>query len=107
MEDPMITLSIAQLRCLIGSRVSYEGAVCEIIEVLEDGPALILQYVEDDAASQDAHVVIQPDQHGEAHRRVPTIVTVPILSPDGRHYHPAFLQLDVLEELKRGVTGTV
>lgn len=107
MESPMSTLNMAQLRCLIGSRVHYEGAVCEIIEVLEDGPALILQYVEDETASEDVHVVIQPDQHGEAHRRVPTIVTVPILSSDGSHYHPTFLQLNVLEELNRGVTGAV
>lgn len=96
----MITLTMEQLRCLIGSRVRYEGATCEIIEVLEDGPALILQYA-------DEHVEIQADQHGEAHRRVPTTVTVPILSPDGSHYHPAFLQLDVLDELRRGVTGVL
>lgn len=92
MELPASPLTMEQLRCLIGSRVQYEDTLCEVIEVLEDGPALILQYIEE-------HVVIQADQHGEAHRRVPTTVTVPILNSDGHHFHPTFLHLNLLEEL--------
>lgn len=100
MESPANTLTVEQLRRLIGSRVQYDDNLCEVIEVLEDGPALILQYIEE-------HVMIQADQHGEAHRRVPTTVTVPILHPDGGHYHPAFLQLDVLDELGLNPRGGV
>lgn len=92
MTNTIITFTMAQLRCLIGSPVHYEGTRCEVIEVLEDGPALILQYA-------DEHMVIQADQHGEAHRRVPTTLTVPILSPDRGSYHPAFLELDLLDTL--------
>lgn len=92
MESPAITLTMEQLRRLIGSRVKYDDSLCEVIEILEDGPALILQYIEE-------HMVIQADQHGEAHRRVPTTVTVPILNADGHHFHPSFLHLNLLEEL--------
>ncbi len=92
MNTTEITFTIDQLRSLIGTRVEHEGMVCEIIEILEDDPALILQECE-------IHTIIQADQHGEAHRRVPTTRTVPILNPDRTEYNPAFLNLDVLNEL--------
>lgn len=58
-------------RALIGRRVRYRGEPYEVLEILErDPPALVLR--------NEAHLRIQPDQHGEAHRRVPDIVTVPI-----------------------------
>lgn len=64
---------IDDLRDLIGRYADFHGTRCEIIEVLEDGPALVLQ----DCGDQTS---IQADQHGEAHRRVPQTqtVTVPI-----------------------------
>ncbi len=58
------------LRQLIGGRARYQGRVYEIVEVLEDGPALVLQ--------SDADNTIQADQLGEAHRRVPQTVEVPL-----------------------------
>jgi hypothetical protein len=57
-----------RLRRLIGARARYHGAVYEILEVIEDEPALVLQ--------DEGHSTIQADQHGEAHRRVPATVTV-------------------------------
>jgi hypothetical protein len=60
-----------RLRNLIGTRARYQDALFEIIEVLEDGPALVLQ-------SYEEHTTIQADQHGEAHRRVPQTMTLPI-----------------------------
>jgi hypothetical protein len=61
----------AGLRGLIGRRVRYKGELYEVFEILEHDPlALVLQ--------NEAHLLIQPDQHGEAHRRVPETVTVPI-----------------------------
>jgi GAF domain-containing protein len=82
---------LEQLRGLIGNRVHWEGADCEIIEVLEDGPLLIVQHVEE-------HTVIQTDQYGEAHRRVPSTHTIPILTPDQRDFHPAFVQLGLFRD---------
>ena len=62
---------IDYLRNLIGVRARYHGALFEIIEVLEDGPSLVLQDCE-------KHTTIQADQHGEARRRVPLTMTLPI-----------------------------
>jgi hypothetical protein len=58
----------SRLRLLIGARARYHGVVYEILEVIEDEPALVLQ--------DENHSTIQADQHGEAHRRVPSTVTV-------------------------------
>lgn len=66
----------SQLRRLIGARARYQGGIYEILEVIEDEPALVLQ--------DTSHSTIQADQHGEAHRRVPSTVTAPLpLDPDG------------------------
>ncbi len=67
-----LTSEIENLRDTIGQRVRFHSVVFEIIEVLEDGPSLVLQDCE-------KHTSIQPDQHGEAHRRVPETMTLPIL----------------------------
>jgi hypothetical protein len=57
-----------RLRRLIGTRARYQGGIYEIVEVIEDEPALVLQ--------DESHSTIQADQYGEAHRRVPSTVTV-------------------------------
>lgn len=56
------------LRKLIGAHARYHGEIYEILEVIEDESALVLQ--------DKRHSIIQADQHGEAHRRVPSTVTV-------------------------------
>jgi hypothetical protein len=58
----------SRLRRLIGTRARYQGGIYEIVEVIEDEPALVLQ--------DESHSTIQADQYGEAHRRVPSTVTV-------------------------------
>jgi hypothetical protein len=90
MDITDVELSLEQLRCLIGVKVEHNGTCCEIIEILEDGPTLILQECE-------LHPVIQADQHGEAHRRVPSTQTVPILTADRSELSSAFLGLDLIE----------
>lgn len=70
----------AHLHDLIGRRVRYQGDLYEVLEVLEDDPpSLVLQNY--------AHTTIQADQHGDAHRRVPEIITLPL----------AFKRTDVLD----------
>ncbi|QKT04854.1 hypothetical protein HUS23_14055 [Ectothiorhodospiraceae bacterium 2226] len=76
-------LNPARLRILIGRRVRHQGQDCQIIEVLDDGPTLILQG--DDA-------VIQANRFGEAHRRVPHTYTVPVCDEHGAP-HAEFLAL--------------
>ncbi len=67
-----VKLKIAALRDAIGQRVRFRDVTFEIIEILEDGPSFVLQDCE-------KHTSIQPDQHGEAHRRVPNTMTLPVL----------------------------
>ncbi len=82
-------INVQQLRDLIGARVRHQGSHWEIIEILEDGPALVLQDV-------DMHTVIQADQHGEAHRRVPSTIAIPIFTRERTELNPVLLNLDLI-----------
>lgn len=83
-----ITITLEQLRGMIGLHVVHNGLQCQVIEVLEDGPSLVLQ-------SQGDHKPVQSNQHGEASRRVPETFTVPVLSRDKQEIHPQFLALEL------------
>ncbi len=67
----MKEISTDKLRSLIGTHVNWQDQEHVIIEVLEDEIALVLR------STQQAGT-IQPDQHGEAHRRVPSTTTLPV-----------------------------
>ncbi len=84
---PEIEITLEQLRGMIGIRLSYNNKSCQVIEILEDGPSLVLQNNENN---------IQKDQHGHAHRRVPEIHCIPILSGDKKELSELFLSLDLL-----------
>lgn len=86
---PHSAISLDQLRTFIGRRVRHAGVECQVIEILEDGPALVLQDCEQ-------HTVIQPDQHGEAHRRVAPIFIVPLTSDEPGVLNPTFINLQLL-----------
>lgn len=77
------------LRRLIGGRARYHSELYEIIEVLEDEPALVLQNCE--------HKMIQADQHGEAHRRVPETVTLKLPLTGGGAIDLSALDIDLLD----------
>jgi len=87
LDNPSI--KVEYLRELIGLKVRHQGSQWEIIEILEDGPALVLRDCE-------MHTVIQADQHGEAHRRVPSTTTIPLFDQDGNDLNPALLNLDLI-----------
>ena len=86
-----IEITLDQLRGLIGIHVEFNFARYEVIEVLEDGPSLVLQ-------ASDRHTTIQPNQHGEAHRRVPYTVTIPVLNDDGSGLSAELLSLELVDE---------
>ena len=97
----MISITTEQLRDMIGLKVRYHNVDCQIVEVLEDGPALILEDLEH-------HISIQPDQHGEAHRKVPKTYTIKILTHDKLEYSPSFLALDPIPlEIEENPSNTV
>ncbi len=85
-----LPISVNELRSMIGLRVSYQGSTCSIIEVLEDGPSLVLQET-GTAAS------IQSNLHGQPTRRSPQTLTVRVLSENGTALHREFLELDLEE----------
>ena len=86
MDEIVITLE--QLRGMIGLKVRHQGKCCQIIEVLEDGPSLVLLNCEDTPT-------IQANQFGDANRRVPQTHTIPVLTPDQTELHALFLALDL------------
>ena len=83
------TVTLEQLRALIGRRVRHQNIECQIIEILEDGPALVLQ-------DYERHTVIQGDQHGKAHRRVAPIFIIPLHDEITGELHPDFVSLNLL-----------
>jgi hypothetical protein len=87
MTELIITLD--QLRGMIGLHLIHQGMSCQVIEVLEDGPSLVLQSIHESPT-------IQPNQHGEAQRRTPVTYTVPVLTRDKNELHPQFLALDLI-----------
>lgn len=84
-----LNITLKQLRGMIGQSVQYQGLTYQVIEVLEQGTELVLQ-------EHQHGTVIQADQHGDAHRRVPKTVTIPVLTADQRELHPSFLALDLI-----------
>ncbi len=86
-----IVITLDQLRRMIGVKVRYEGAFWQVIEVLEDGPSLVLESIQ-------APKVIQADKFGDGHRRTAEYLTVPVLTPDCRELHPQFLALDLEDD---------
>ncbi len=91
MADQVSDPDLDELRALIGHYVRHEGVICQIIEVLEDGPALVLRCVD------RRRTVIQANHLGEATRRAPQTYTVPVRTPDGQDLNPAFRDLDIVD----------
>ena len=86
-----LEITTVQLRSMIGLSVRYEGRFCRVIEVLDEGPSIILETAEQ-------HRRIQPDQHGEAHRKVPLTYLVEILSADQLEFSASFLSIEPLDD---------
>jgi len=83
-----INITLSQLRGMIGQTVIVESKHYMVIEVLEHSTELVLQVIHQET-------YIQSDQHGDAHRRVPTTLTIPVLTADKMRLHPSFLELDI------------
>ncbi len=60
---------LQQLRSLIGTELRLHGDRHQVIEILPEGPTVVLQAL-------DEEPVIQANAQGEATRRVPRIVEV-------------------------------
>ena len=58
------TIIIEELRTLIGCRVRHGGILCEVVEILEHGPFVVLLNLEHGT-------IIQTNQHGDASAACP------------------------------------
>lgn len=90
----LATTSILELRNLIGRRVDFRGRRLQIVEVLAEGPALVL--MEPGGARP-----IQATQFNQAGRRAPDTWTVPLRGPDGAP-HPLLSELTLLSAQAAG-----
>lgn len=85
---------IKLLQSLIGRRLMYDGVHCQVIEVLTEGPSVVLTRIGDEG-------VIQPDQYGDARRRVPQTYTIPLLSSIEDDLHPVIRAAADDEQIER------
>lgn len=72
---------IREMQRLIGRHIQYQGCHCEIIEVLAEGPAVVLY--------RHKPGVIQANLFGEAVRKAPNTFTLPLYSRVADDLHPA------------------
>jgi len=84
-----LPISLSQLQGMIGMYLRWRGVDYAVVEVLEDGPALVAQ-------SLAASTAIQGDVHGRARREVQQVVIIPVLSPDKTLLHSEFLEIELL-----------
>ena len=84
-----LPISVYELRAMIGMSVSYQGKHGTIIEVLEDGPSLVLHTIGAES--------IQRNLHGHPTRVSPLTLTVRVLSENGTALHKEFLDMDLEE----------
>jgi hypothetical protein len=80
---------VEHLREMIGLAVAYRGIECCVVEVLEDGPWLVL-------STRDRRA-LQDNQFGEPRREVPETYTVPVWDEGGTGLHRDFLSLGLLD----------
>lgn len=82
------------LHALLGREVVYDGVHCQVIDVLADGPSLVLSRL-------GSRGVIQADQYGDARRRVPQTYTIPLRSLIEDDLHPVVRALASAAEQSR------
>ncbi|MEF8793145.1 hypothetical protein [Thiohalorhabdus sp.] len=74
--DPRWLDNPESLESLIGCRAEYAGEPFSVIEILPDGPQLVLQHRDRRA--------IQQDMQGRPYRRVPETVCLELLDDHGQ-----------------------
>ena len=84
-----MTSESAWLESLIGRRTQYQGRSLVVVEILPDGPCVVLR-------EANGPKPIQANQFGEVGRRAPATWTIPVYRPDGS-YHPVFRELGLLD----------
>jgi hypothetical protein len=78
--------SLAELRALIGSRLSLRGEIFTVVEILDHPLAIVAQ-------ADDLDSTIQADLHGHARRRTKDTMLIPVIGGDGHALHDEFLEM--------------
>jgi hypothetical protein len=100
METPNNTVLIQLVQDLIGVTGLYQGAPFTLIEVLSEGPMLVLEPSATD-------LTVQNTAQGEAKRYAQNNYTVPLLSEVKRDLHPVLVEFfgrDISEELRKAIS---
>jgi len=71
----------ARISALIGNAVLYQGEIYQVIEFMPAELTLVLQHT-------GMARVIQPNQFGDASRRVQEIINLPLFETDGDTLNP-------------------
>lgn len=74
------------LQAWLGREVSWQGLRYQVIEILDDGPALVLE-------STHAGHHIQTDAHGRPRREARDTILIRVLDHDRREPHQDFVAL--------------
>lgn len=72
---------LTQLQQYIGNEITYEGERYQLIEILQDRPALVF-------ICMNKSMRIQANQHGNAHRKTHETYTVSCLNENRSDLHP-------------------
>jgi len=78
--------SLAELRALIGSRLSLHGKVFTVVEILDHPLTIVGQH-------DDLDGTIQADLHGHARRRTKETVLIPVIDSKANAINKEFLEL--------------
>jgi hypothetical protein len=87
---------VRTLQALIGREAIVDGVHCQVIEILEAGPRVVVCEV--------ARSEIQANQYGDPQRRVPRTHTLPLRSAVHDDLHPVvrtFAGEELAERLRR------
>lgn len=85
MNDKVSPPDLQTLRDAIGRVIRFRGQPCRIIEILDDGPTVVIECL-------DANKAIQANQFGDATRRVAQLLSVPVFGQQ-EDLNPDFLDL--------------
>ena len=85
----------SHLQTWLGREVAWRGQRYRVVEVLDDGPALVLE-----SASAAHH--IQPDAHGRPHREARDTLLIPLWDPERQERHADFTELDAANPAATG-----
>ena len=75
-----------KLKQLLGCTLTYQAMDCQVIEILTDPPALVLQ-------GRLERKIIQPNQYGDAGDRIIETFTVAVFNPHNTDFNPDLPEL--------------